>query len=453
MLSTKRSGSKTTGLIGMLFLCVCAALLAFIFRGPEIPAIAETSSNSGDLIQLAPGSSSRGELTAGAKNVFTVSVDHDQLLRFSVDKGDLLVTTSLYGPTNAKLLEHVSQDFESVELSFPAQVAGKYTIELQSQEKSATPRAYEIKLHPLTSVTPLNRKDSEARQTMAHAEALRLEWKEASFRQAAEYYDQAALTWSSMSDLANAAYAALKAGDVYFHLGAFQEASKRYQNAEAFAAKADDWLGRARALSHLGRLLVHVGNNDGAQEQLTKAQHLLTQHESNKTATAANAWAELFSNLAEVSYSKGDFITAEKQLESALSVFQNNRKGEAKVRLFQGYIYGSKGRTEKAFAELRRAIDLYGAVNDKVGEALALTTLTLRFVDKKDPSAITTFRKTMEVFRAAGDRHSQAIVLNALGESHYNLKQYAIATEGFKSAFQLFEDIGAMDGASVAAFQ
>ena len=449
MLSIKRSGSKTTALIGMLLLCACAGLVAFIFSGPEIPAIAQTSS-----IQLTPGSSSRGELAAEAKQVFTVSVDQDSLLRFSIDKGDLLLTTALHGPGGAKLLEHVSQDFESVEISFPAQEAGNYRIELQSREKSATPRSYEIKVHPFTPVTPLNRKDSEALQAMARAESLRGDWKEASFRQAAVHYDNAAATWTEIADFAGASYATLKSGEVYFQLSEFQEASRRYENAEAFAARANDWLARVRALSHLGRVLVHVGNNDRAQEQLTRAQQLLELHQSDRTANVVNAQGEVLSNLAEVSYSSGDFMTASKQLESAVTLFQNDRKSEAKARLFLGRIYGSTGRTEKAIAELMRAQELYGAANDKIGEALALTTSKLSFVDRGKPEhAIETWRKTIEIFRAAGDRHSEAIVLNAMGESHLNLGQYPIAIEEFKSALQLFEDLGAMDGAPVAAFQ
>jgi hypothetical protein len=64
----------------------------------------------------------------------------NNILRFSIDKGDLVLSTSLFGPTGAKLLEHVSEDFESVELSFPTQVAGIYRIKLQLQDGSKTPR-------------------------------------------------------------------------------------------------------------------------------------------------------------------------------------------------------------------------------------------------------------------------------------------------------------------------
>ena len=448
-------GSQTAKLVSILLLCVCVPLLVVTFRvAPMHATTTETSSAESGPNQIAPGSSIRDELTAGAKDVFEVSVDPAQLLRFSIDKGDLVLSTALYGPTNVKLLEHVSQDFESVDLSFPIQVAGLYRIELQSHEKSESPRPYELKLQPLTPVTLLNRKDSEARHLVAQAETLRSKWTEMSSRQATKHLDEAALIWVSISDFASASHAALKSGDVYFLLSEFEHASRRYQDAESFAAKAGDWLAKAQALSHLGRLQVHIGKNDLAQAALTEALYLFEQNESNRSVIAANAHAAALSNLAEVSYSKGDFVKCSEQLKSALNLFRGDRKSEAKAHLFRGYIDGSIGKTEKAVAELTQAQQLYHATNDKVGEALAMTILTLRYSRKGDESrANETYRKVIAVFRAAGDRHSEAIALNALGQSHQNLGEYSIALNEYENALRLFEGIGAFDGASVAAFQ
>ncbi|HJP93377.1 MAG TPA: CHAT domain-containing protein [Pyrinomonadaceae bacterium] len=454
MLLTKRKGSETAGRV-ILLLCLCIGLATAIFYVPEFPAITtETSSSINAPRQIDPGSSIQGELATGTKDVFEISVPQDQLLRFSIDKGDLLLSTSLYGPTGIKLLEHTSQDFEVVELSFPTTLAGTYRIELQSLERSETHKQYELKINPLTPVTTENRSDSEARAVLAHAEALRADWTKTSLGQAAEQYDMAALIWTSISDFASASHSILKSGDVYFLLGEFNEALKRYQNAETFAAKTDDWLARARSLSHLGRLYVYVGNNDEAQEQLTKALRLLEQHEGNRTAIGANAYGEALSNLAEVSYSKGNFVRSSKQLDNALNIFQNDRKGEAKVHLFKGYIAGSIGETEKAAAEIMQAQELYRATNDKIGEALTMTTLAVRYARYENYNlAIEMYLKAKEVFRSTGDRHNEAITLNGLAESHQELREFAIALSEYESALRLFEEIGAFDGASVTAFQ
>ena len=97
--------------------------------------------------QVTPGGSAHSEITAGEKRVFVVSANEGTLLRFSIDKGDLALATVVYGPTNTELAEHVSEDFEVVELSVPVNVSGSYRIEIQSREKVGTPpRPYALKV-------------------------------------------------------------------------------------------------------------------------------------------------------------------------------------------------------------------------------------------------------------------------------------------------------------------
>lgn len=430
----------------------CMGLLMLVSCRPGTRSVAsEEAFKSG---QIAAGSSVRSGLAGGAKEVFGIAVIQDQLLRFSVDKGDLLLATTLYGPTGIKLLEHVSQDFEIVELSFPCQLAGTYTIELQSQESAQTPRQYELKVQPLTPVTALNGKDSEARQAMAHAEMLRAKSTEASLREAAEQFDKAALIWTFISDFANAARAALKSGDVYFLLSKYQESSKRFSHAEALAEKAGDWLAKAKALSQLGRSQSYLGHNDLAQEQLTQALNLFKQHEADHDVIATNAHGEAICNLAEVSYSRGNFVKSSQELESALKVFQNHRRGEARAHLFLGYITGSIGETEKAVAELTKAKGLYQSINDKIGETLAFITLELRQIRKGDQNrTIEMYLKALETFRSAGYRLGEATTLNALGEYYQSLSQYPMAIDSYQKALQLFQDIGFVEAASVSTFQ
>lgn len=303
-------------------------------------------------------------------------------------------------------------------------------------------------------VTSLDQKDSEARQLVAHAETLCANWTETSFREATEQYDRATQIWMSTSDFARASPAALKSGDVYFLLSDYSEATKRYQNAETLAEKANDWLAKARALSHMGRLKVHIGKNDLARELLTQAIHLFEQHASNGDAIVSNAHAEALSNLAEVTYSKGDFVRASNQLDNALKIFQNDHKGEAKAHLFLSYIKGSIGETQEAVAESSRAGELYAAVDDKIGAALVLISQGLSHSRKSDFSrAIDIFDQARKVFRRAGDRHDEASTLLASGEAHLYLREYKLALDESEQALRLFETIGAFDGASVAKYQ
>lgn len=449
----KRYGSKMAGLFSIVSLGCCVGLMMFVSCRPGTKSGASDAAlKSGEPIHIAPGDSKSGGLAGGAREVFGIAVNKDQLLRFSIDKGDLLLSTTLYGPTGVKLLEHVSQDFEIVELSFPAQLAGTYTIELQSQENAQTSRQYELRVQPSTPVTAQNQKDDEARQAMAHGEMLRIKSEAASFREATAQFDQAALIWTSISDFANAAPAALKSGDILFGLSEYQAAYKRYQKAEAFADQAGDWLAKATALSQMGRVQSAIGNNDLAQTQLTQALSLFKQHEDSGNLIATNAYGEALTNLAEVSYSLGNFVKSSDHLDSALKVFQNYRKGEARVHLFQGYITGSIGEIGTAVAELTKAGTLYQSLKDKNGETLAFTTLELAQSGKgNEDRRIKAHRNAIDVFRSTGDRKSEASALNSLGVTYKSLAKYDLAIDSYLESLKLSKEIGSVDGATASA--
>jgi CHAT domain-containing protein/tetratricopeptide (TPR) repeat protein len=309
--------------------------------------------------------------------------------------------------------------------------------------------AQPIKVQSSATVTQPDSKNSEALQLLARAEELRANWTAGSLREAIDHYEKAALLCTSISDFKNASEATLKAGDVYFLLSEYVQALKRYQNAEALAQESGDWLVQATALSQMGRLQSYLGNNDLAQKQLTQSLDLFKRYESNRTVSATNAYGEALSNLAEVSYSKGDFLNASKQLDNALKVFHDDRKAEARVHLFKGYIAGSIGDTDKALVEISRALELYREINDKSGEGLALTAMGLWHSSTQDHSrALEINKEALQIFHAIGDQHSEAIALNAIGQAYQNLSEYANALSSFKNALTIFENTRTLDAAS-----
>jgi hypothetical protein len=101
--------------VALLCLTLALALLFPLSKGGSIAT--ETIAANDDLINLTPGSTTRRDLTAGGKDVFGINVNQGELIRFSIDKGDLGLSTIVYGPSGAKLLEHVSHEFETVEVS------------------------------------------------------------------------------------------------------------------------------------------------------------------------------------------------------------------------------------------------------------------------------------------------------------------------------------------------
>jgi len=295
-----------------------------------------------------------------------------------------------------------------------------------------------------------DQRDNEARQAIARAEGLRTNFTETSLRKALEEYDKARSIWTSISDFANASNAALQSGDIQFLFSKYAEALKRYKKAASAAVKSGDWLTEARALSRMGRLYTYLGNNDLALKQVTKALDIFKQHD----ATRSTAYGEALTDLAEITYEKGDFVKSSKQLENALKIFHNDRKGEARVHLFKGYIAGGIGDIDTAVTEISQALDLYRETKDRTGEGLALTALGLTHSWKReDTAAINMHREAIAIFHSIGDRHSEAIAFNALGQAYENLSDFPLALRNYEQALRLFQDNGALDGVSVSTFK
>lgn len=295
---------------------------------------------------------------------------------------------------------------------------------------------------------------SDAQQATERAEQLRANWTKPSLQEAIVEYEKAALLWISASDFSRASQAILNSGDLFFLFSDYREALKRFQQAEALAEKAGDWLERANALSRIGRLQSFIGKNELAQQYLIRALDLFEQHEANRNESATNAFGETLGNLAEVNYAKGDFMRSREQFASALELIRNDPGRAGKIHIFNGYISGSLGDSEKAKREISQALDLYRQVDDKVGEALAYTALGLVHSHNSEHTrAIELHQNAIAIFRTVGDRHSEAVTLNALGTSYELAKQYELALNQYEQALRLFEEITSVEGMSAAALQ
>ena len=454
MRTVQRRVIRKQRLVSVLLTFLCFVFTAILVRAPETAFTAiETPSIDGGPIQIVPGSAVRRELASQAKEVFTVTASEGELIRLSVEKGDLLLATTLYGPTGVKLVEHVSHDFELVQFSLPVPAGGSYRLELQSLEKTTTPRQYELKLQPLTNATARDRKISEAQQAMIRAQLLCTKWTESSFRQAVTQYDRAAQISSSISDFSIASEATLKSADVYFGLSEYPEAQKRYQTAITLSEKAGDWLAKAQSLSHAARLQSYLGHNDVAEEQLNESLRLFKEHEANRNSISTVAYADALSNLAEVTYARGNFLKSSTQFEEAIKTGTNDRKSEAKARLFLGYIAGGIGDLERALKEITRAHDLYTEINNKAGEGLGLTALGLWHSSRDIEKSITFHREAFKTFQSIGDRYGEAVALNAVGQGYEFLDDQPLALNNYQQALHIFQDIAAVDGISMSMFK
>lgn len=446
---TVRLRTTARGLVRLLLLSLLGLAAGPAGHSPQMAA--------GDDGLMRPGASIVREVTGGDTQIFEISLSPGQLLQLSLEKGDLSLSLALYGPKGQKLYEQVSHTYEVLEISVPADSAGVYRLELRSLEREDKRRPYELKVAPLSPVTAPDMKDFVARQAIAGTSLLREDWTETSLRRAIEKYREASLIWLSVGNLRNAARASIASGAVYFTLGEYREALNRCQQAADEARRAGDTLTESEALSQVGRLSSYLGNNDAAQKYLGRAlNHFAGDDEAHQSATVKHAYAEALTNLGEVYYSKGDLVQSSKHFDHSLKLFNEigDRRGEARARLFAGYIAGSIGEADKSLAEISQALAMYRAVADKMGEGRSLTALGLyHSLIGDEEHAIKIHRQARDILRAIGDRQSEAVTLIALGQAYEHLRDYQLALDNYKQALALFEANGSLDFASVALYQ
>lgn len=432
----------------MVSIAFCVSLL-LVFIGRAV-----RSSASSDGPQIAPGSSIRREIAGQIKAGFEIHAEQGKFLRLSIDKGDLVLATELYGPTSTQLFTAISQDLETIEISVPADITGTYKFWVQSYEKTDVRRPYELRVEALTETTPLDQKVSEARRLFAEAGTLRFNSYQPELREALVKYDKAALIWTSVSNFSSAAQATLKAGDVCFVLSEFGAALKRYETAATLAEKTSDRLVQGRALSHMGLVESYMGNNELAQKHLNHALDLLKTSEKDRSPVAQSAYGEALANMAEVSYAKGNFPKAADQIRAALKFLDHDRKVQARAHRFAAFVAGGLGDVQGAEAEITRALELSTAINDRIGEGLASTLLGLFYsIVGKPNDALPLHGAASEIFRSAGDRHSEAIALNGIGQAYQKQKELLYALKNYEDALRIFESIGALDLVAVNTFK
>jgi CHAT domain-containing protein/Tfp pilus assembly protein PilF len=311
-------------------------------------------------------------------------------------------------------------------------------------------------LRTLSGATTRDAQDSAARSLAAEADRLRADWVEASLRSAIEKYTGASLLWRSAGDARSAAGALAEAAGVHFVLGEYRQALSLYRKVAAESRLAGDRQREAEALCQAGRLYSYLGDNDAALKHLKRGLAYYSLPGIEQTSQLRRSHAEALSQMGEVYYSKGDLFKSSEHLSRALELFAEvgDGGGEARARLFSGYVAATIGESEKATGQFNQALALYRAAADRSGEALSLTALGISHsLKREEEEAVNLHREAMHIFGVIGDRQSEAITLNGVGQAYQNLHEYDLALENYEQALKLFQTNGSLDFASVTVYQ
>jgi tetratricopeptide (TPR) repeat protein len=118
-------------------------------------------------------------------------------------------------------------------------------------------------------------------------------------------------------------------------------------------------------------------------------------------------------------------------------------KSRADVLLRSGRRQRFRDENEEALTIYGQALELFGAVGDRLGEANTLQAIgdVQRFRDENE-EALTSYAQALELFRAVGSRLGEANTLKAIGDVQSFRKENEEALTSYDQALELYRAVG-----------
>ncbi len=220
-----------------------------------------------------------------------------------------------------------------------------------------------------------------------------------------------------------AAKAGVKGGDAYAR-GDFKEALDRFKTALKIDRSVDNRSAELIDLINIGRVLIVLGDYDGAAVYLNDAVSVAA-----ATNDASNLSSAL-STLAKAAYMTGRVEAALEHLERALSVEAGEGVETGAILNLKGLIYVDAGRADEASAIFKKALQLNKRRRDDLEIANSYRGLaeTSRINGRLD-TALERYRAAYEIDRSIGDPRKIALDLNSMASLH--LKQGRLEEAAF----------------------
>ncbi len=279
----------------------------------------DASQENVDVRPLELGKPIERELKSGQSHLYQVRLAADQYLQVVVEQRDINLALALFSPDGQKLLEADSAKGKqgSEQLTFIAEVAGTYRLEVHAAERNAAPGRYEAKVIALRSPTAEDRALEDARRLSEESRDLRRKGKYDAALPPAERAlairekvlgPNHAMVAESLHDLAV----------LYIDKGNYAKAEPLTQRALAIREKVlgPEHPDVAESLNSLG--VVFYSKGEYAKAESFMQQSLLISEkvlgaDHPDVATALVSLGKLF-------WAKGDYTRSEQLFQQALSI-------------------------------------------------------------------------------------------------------------------------------------
>ena len=352
-----------------------------------------------ELYSLQVGKPIERTLSKDEKHSYTLTLAAGQFANVVVDQRGADVEVAAYGPDSAKIVQVDSpnDNYGPESLSFLAETAGTYRVEVRALWARNATGPYEVRLVQLRNATPEDRNRATAQKLSMEAKALRRNNDAESYKQALEKYLEALNLWRSTNDKLMQAFMLHEIGWIYGDIGQYQKALDHYAQAAALYKSFRDPRGEANILSNTAWVYGELGDDQKALEMYLLADDLFRSTGVIDSTSLSNIGASL-------------------------------------IKL---------GQYERALDYHLRALEMRRAVNDRPRIGLSLTSVgsCYHLLDDK-PKALEYFTEALKLIPEVKDDYYTAKALNNIGTVYRKMGDFPKALDFLNQALTLRLKVG-----------
>ena len=375
-------------------------------------------------------------LGPGDTQVFQISAASGEFVHLEIRPQGLPLEGRLLPPSGAAALATVNEPGEqrTLPVSFVAEAAGVYRLELRLTDSAAAPHTYEIRLADRRTARPDDVKRVDAERVFAAAKQLQLEGSKASLEQAAAKFATVVPLWQALSDKVAEALTHESIGDVYWSMGRPADAGPAFQRSLDLAKASGDPVAQAGALINVGILASTLGNTKAAIDDYQQA--IILSHSAGDTNLESTA----VSNLGQLYTTTGDALKA---LEYAMRARElkhqvGDRRGEMLALANIGMVYSSLGEPRKALDAFNEVLPFRQTTKDIRGQAYTLLNMATAWSQLGElRKAFDAYQQAIPLSRAAGDKRGETIAISNLGVVELGLSDLQGALASFSQALSM----------------
>jgi CHAT domain-containing protein/predicted DNA-binding protein YlxM (UPF0122 family) len=378
------------------------------------------------------------EMQSGQTDAYRIHIQAGQFVHVVLLQKGISAVVTLRDPSGKEIAK-----FDSLNgahghepVSAIAEVSGDYRVEIKAGE--GDPGHYEVQVTDLRDPTASDPTRIEAERVYMEGAGLYRKGDEASYRLAAEKWQQSLALWQSLNDKYGQATSLFNVGSAYDDLKENNKALVYYEQALALFRAVGDNAGEAATLHRIGSIYDVLGDTQKALESYKQALPLY------RSMGERGGEGRLLANIGRTLNLRGDHRGALENLNRAVAIFRfvHDPKGEAFTELQLGLVYDDISDSLKALDSFGKALEIYRQMGDRRSyESYVLGNIGGTYLKLSEyQKAFDYLNQALTIARQIADRDSEAWCLTNIAITHRQVGEMRKSLSELNQSLQIFRE-------------